>query len=168
MNGVCIKGCGRPALSGRSRCAVCLERHRADHRRYYNQRVLRGQCPSCAKNAEVGIFCFTHWLKNVGVPHGLGNRKGIAVLQQLWVEQKGCCAVTGEVLVPGATASLDHVVPKSRGGDSSKKNLRWVLLRINQIKWDMTHEEFVETCRKVVRAADAALVQTSEQMARSN
>jgi 5-methylcytosine-specific restriction endonuclease McrA len=106
------------------------------------------------KRAEVGIFCLDHWFKNVWVPHGLGSKKGIVLLKEIWDEQKGRCAVTGEVLIPGSTASLDHIIPKSRGGSSSKENLRWVLLRINQIKWDMTHDEFVATCRMVVREQD--------------
>ncbi|MHB8815783.1 MAG: HNH endonuclease, partial [Steroidobacteraceae bacterium] len=96
----------------------------------------------------------THWFKNVGAPHGLGNKVGVEVLRALWDEQRGRCAVTGDVLIPGVTASIDHIIPKSRGGSSNKGNLRWVLFRINQIKWDMTHDEFVATCRKVVRIQD--------------
>lgn len=110
----------------------------------------------------------THWFKNVGVPHGLGSKRGIEILRSLWDEQRGRCAVTGEVLVPGSTASIDHIIPKSRGGSSDGSNLRWVLLRVNQIKWDMTHDEFVDVCRAVVRAQDrrdhtapAALLQRS-------
>jgi len=162
---LCVKGCGKPTATSGRRCFVCLEKQRRDNRRYYAKRVARGQCPSCRKSAEVGIFCFKHWLKNVGVPHGLGNGKGIALLQRLWEEQKGQCAITGETLIPGATASIDHIIPKSRGGASVNGNLQWVLLQVNRIKWDMTNEEFVETCRKVVRAADR---RSNEQMARSN
>lgn len=100
------------------------------------------------------MFCLTHWFKNIGVSHGLGNKRGIALLRQLWNEQKGRCAVTGELLVPGITASIDHAIPKSKGGLSNKENLRWVLLNINRAKWDMTHDEFVEVCRLVVRTHD--------------
>jgi 5-methylcytosine-specific restriction endonuclease McrA len=121
------------------------------------------------RSASVGIFCFDHWLKNVGVSHGLGNKKGIALLKSLWEEQKGICAVTGEKLAPGSTASLDHIIPKSRGGASEKGNLRWVTLRVNQIKWDMTHEEFVEMCRTIVREQDRRLVQErADHTMRSN
>jgi hypothetical protein len=151
---LCIRGCGRPRTAGRARCAVCLEKQRASTRRCYNERAQRGQCVFCPKRATVGMFCRGHWFKNVGVPHGLGNKKGQALLQQLWEDQQGCCAVTGQAMSPGSTASLDHIIPKSRGGLSEKGNLRWVLLRINQMKWDMTHDEFVATCRVVVGASD--------------
>ena len=150
----CSKGCGRAPRRGRGRCAVCREKRSAASRRDYQYRALRGQCVYCKDSASVGLFCFTHWLKNLGVAHGLGNKKGIAILRALWDEQGGRCAVTGEVLIPGSTASIDHAIPKSRGGSSDKSNLRWVLLNINRIKWDMTHDEFVATCRKVIRAQD--------------
>lgn len=167
----CVQECGRHRAPGRIRCAECLLRRRSAGRRDYRDRVLRGQCVYCKTNATVGIFCFTHWLKNVGVPHGLGSKTGTALLQKLWDAQGGLCAVTGELLTPGANASLDHKRPKSRGGDNSEENLRWVLLRVNQSKWDMTDEEFVRMCRVVVRAHDqrvAAGTVRSEQTARSN
>lgn len=112
----------------------------------------------------------THWFKNVGVPHGIGNKKGIELLRSLWLEQGGLCAVTGERLVPGSTASIDHIIPKSKGGTSERGNLRWVLLRINQAKWDMTHDEFVAVCRQVVREQDRreAAKATENHSMRSN
>lgn len=149
----CTSGCQKAGGSG-GWCPSCRARRNASNKRNYHERIARGQCPCCSNSAEVGIFCFSHWLKNVGTSHGLGNKRGIALLRALWQEQQGRCAVTGAVLHPGSTASLDHVVPKSRGGSNEKSNLRWVLLRINQCKWDMTHEEFVLMCRTVAREQD--------------
>lgn len=151
---LCKKSCGREVLTGFASCAVCLEKSRVAGRKDYYARAARGQCVYCQDRAEVGMFCLTHWFKNIGVSHGLGNKRGIALLRQLWNEQKGRCAVTGELLVPGITASIDHAIPKSKGGLSNKENLRWVLLNINRAKWDMTHDEFVEVCRLVVRTHD--------------
>lgn len=164
----CGRGCGRACVPGKSRCAVCLEKQRVSNRRLYNARAQCGQCVFCMKGAVVGMFCFDHWFKNVGVPHGLGNKKGQAILHALWEEQKGRCAVTGEFLTPGATASLDHIIPKSRGGSSEKSNLRWVLLSVNRSKWDMTHEEFVAVCRAVVREQDRQAKASNDVSMRSN
>lgn len=167
----CAMGCGRERAPGCKRCEACLKKKRGWDRGLYQARAQRGQCTCCMASAEVGLFCFDHWLKNVGNAHGLGNKKGIALLKQLWEEQGGRCAVTGEPLIPGATASIDHAIPKSRGGDSRKENLRWVLLQVNHIKWDMTHEEFLATCRLVVRAherRDAAKELEQQLLARSN
>lgn len=151
----CVSGCQRQNGRRVGWCTACTERRNATSRNLYLERVSRGQCPYCTQAAKVGIFCFDHWFKNVGSPHGLGSKKGAALLKELWEEQQGRCAVTGKTLQPGSTASIDHIIPKSRGGTSDKSNLRWVLLRINQCKWDMTHEEFIEMCQEVARVHQA-------------
>lgn len=150
----CVSGCQRTGNSRLSWCLACRSRRNLQSKKTYHERVARGQCPYCTDAASIGIFCQTHWFKNVGVSHGLGSKRGVELLKNLWEEQHGRCAVTGVKLTPGFNASIDHITPKSRGGSSDKSNLRWVLLRINQCKWDMTHEEFVEVCRLVVRTQE--------------
>lgn len=162
---LCIRNCGRPPIPGRRRCAPCLDKQREENKRNYKSRVERGQCVFCQGSATVGIFCFIHWLKNVGVPHGLGSKRGIATLRKLWEKQQGKCALTGENLVPGNNASIDHIIPKSRGGESVEGNLQWVLLSVNRIKWDMTREELLNVCRKIIKAQDAKEVSDSVEVA---
>jgi hypothetical protein len=41
----CITGCGSIRAAGRSRCVECLEKQRVANRRFYNERIQRGQCP---------------------------------------------------------------------------------------------------------------------------
>jgi hypothetical protein len=65
------------------------------------------------------------------------------------------CALTGWPLEYGKTASIDHIIPKSRGGDSTLRNLRWVDKRVNFAKRDLSDEEFIVLCRAVVAYADA-------------
>ena len=135
-----------------SRCDVCREKLRAN----YRFRVKNGGCVVCKDPATAGAFCFRHWLKNIGHPYGLNFKNGgLGMIEQLWTEQQGLCAVTGTELIPGHSASLDHLIPQSKGGPSTKENLRWVLLEINRAKMDLTHEQFVQMCRDVVAAADA-------------
>lgn len=146
------KDCKRERASGRVRCHVCLERLR----RKYHERIANGQCEVCGEPAITRIFCREHWFKNIGRSHSLTKRNGgLGMIAQLWEEQQGRCAVTGDILTPGVDASLDHIIPVSRGGPSTKTNLRWVLLEINHCKWDLTHEEFVQVCRKVIAATDS-------------
>lgn len=59
------------------------------------------------------------------------------------------CAISGRRLTP-ETASLDHIVPLSKGGAHDMSNLWLVDHRINLAKGTMTFEEFVEMCREVV------------------
>ncbi len=130
---------------------------RADYRR----RVVSGQCVFCKQKATAGTFCFDHWLKNIGNPYKLTKRNGgIEILKSIWETQNGRCAVLGVPLIPGVNASLDHIVPLSKGGTSTKENLRWVLLEINRAKGELTHQQFVEMCRSVVLASSPLPTET--------
>lgn len=151
--GLCNRACSRPRLNGYKCCAECLNKKRVENRAMYHDRLQRGQCPKCHQAAAAGSYCFDHWVQNIGNAHGLGNKNGIKLLRDIWEEQKGVCAVTGTALVPGGNASIDHNIPKSRGGTNDRSNLRWVLLRVNQLKWDMTHEELLDMCRLIVATA---------------
>jgi len=72
------------------------------------------------------------------------------MLELLWEKQRGLCALTGESLIMGESASIDHIVPQSRGGDHSADNLQWVSLRVNQAKNNLTQDEFIALCGRVV------------------
>ena len=71
-------------------------------------------------------------------------------MRALFREQGGCCAYTGLPLVLGDTSSVDHRTPISRGGLHVIENLQWVSRAVNIMKADMTHEEFLDTCRAIV------------------
>lgn len=140
------RDCRKPLLSGTGRCDACKLKLREEYARH----VRAGVCVKCRKPAVAGAFCLDHWLLNLGRPHGLTRKGGgLQLLKELWEGQNGRCAVTGEVLVPGVNASLDHIVPRSRGGSSDRSNLQWVTSQVNHMKWDLTHEEFVAMCAKV-------------------
>lgn len=145
--GVC-RYCGRETYRETTRCTQC----RAGIRALYREKLEAGICVHCKQASVAGAFCLFHWFKNIGGPHGLGTKNGgILILQQLWEEQKGRCAVTNSALTPGVNASLDHIIPRSKGGRSTKENLRWVLLAVNRAKHDMLHEEFIELCLQIVK-----------------
>lgn len=62
------------------------------------------------------------------------------------------CYLTGEPidLLKPETYSLDHVIPLSRGGKSSLENCELIKADINQAKWNMTPEEFLLLCKRVI------------------
>lgn len=62
------------------------------------------------------------------------------------------CYLTGEKidLSKPETYSLDHKIPISRGGSSSLENLAISKIEINQAKYNMTPEEFLDLCNRVV------------------
>lgn len=70
-------------------------------------------------------------------------------LRQMVERQGFRCAYSGRELTP-ETASVDHVIPVSRGGSLGIENLAIVHEEINTAKSSMTLEEFVQVCRDVV------------------
>ncbi len=67
--------------------------------------------------------------------------------------QTYCCALTGWELTPH-TASLDHRLPVSRGGQHTVANAQVLHEDVNRAKGTLTNEEFIELCRAVVQHAD--------------
>lgn len=64
------------------------------------------------------------------------------------------CAVSGAELTPD-TATVDHIVPLSRGGPHGLANLHVVHKQIQKAKGSMTLPDFVTLCRSVVAHADS-------------
>jgi hypothetical protein len=70
-------------------------------------------------------------------------------IQRKFLDQGGCCALTGEELyfVPIKTASLDRI-------DSNVgyciENIQWVLKDVNKMKNNIPEERFIEICMKIV------------------
>ena len=69
---------------------------------------------------------------------------------QTLVEKQGYrCALTGRSLDPD-TASVDHVVPLSRGGVNRMSNVQVLHIDVNKAKGAMTTDEFIDLCKEVV------------------
>lgn len=62
------------------------------------------------------------------------------------------CYLTGEAidLTKPETYSLDHIIPRSKGGDNSLSNCGLATREVNQAKSDLTPEEFKALCMKVI------------------
>lgn len=68
--------------------------------------------------------------------------------------QQHRCALTGRPLTP-ETASLDHIVPVSCGGEHVLENAQVLHKDVNRAKTTMSNEEFIELCTEVVDHASA-------------
>jgi 5-methylcytosine-specific restriction endonuclease McrA len=63
------------------------------------------------------------------------------------------CALSGVDLDPDS-ASLDHIIPVSKGGSyDSADNLQIVTMEINRMKGALMNDEFVDLCRTVYKNA---------------
>ena len=84
-----------------------------------------------------------------------GPRISVSVndIMGLLERQNFRCALTGRKLLP-TSASLDHIHPVSRDGESSIDNAQVLDSAVNRAKNTMTNDEFIAMCRQVVRHAD--------------
>jgi hypothetical protein len=55
----------------------------------------------------------------------------------------------------GPNASLDHIIPMSKGGSVEIDNLQWIVWWANNMKSDHITDQFVEYCRIIVEFHDA-------------
>jgi 5-methylcytosine-specific restriction endonuclease McrA len=62
------------------------------------------------------------------------------------------CYLTGEKidLSKSSTYQLDHIVPRTLGGDNSLENLGLCISKANMAKTDMPLEEFFSLCRRIL------------------
>lgn len=60
------------------------------------------------------------------------------------------CALSGVEMHPD-DASIDHVVPLSKGGDHSMCNMAIIHMAVNRMKGEMDHAEFVRWCTLIAR-----------------
>lgn len=114
------------------------------------------------RNQALGMFCagrradfvgYVAWLVSerhkprAAAYQGPITSRGVLELVE---RQEYRCALTGRRLEP-TTASLDHVVPLSRGGRHEMENAQVLHKMVNRAKGAMTNEEFIEMCFEVVQ-----------------
>jgi hypothetical protein len=102
----------------------------------------------CGATATVGRVCLKHWARIMAHRHLLNAKLGTGLLVRMEL-QTWRCAYSGEELVPGVNASLDHRIPVSQGGARTLDNVQWVSLQINRMKADLSEDEFIAACCRV-------------------
>lgn len=72
--------------------------------------------------------------------------------EQLLSKNSGICYLTGRSLDLSDSSSyrLDHIIPKSKGGDNSLDNCELTCTQANTAKNDMSLDEFIKLCKDVL------------------
>jgi hypothetical protein len=101
----------------------------------------------CKPHAPVFAAIKRHGLTVEGVSQSTRFRGGItSEMRARIIERDGyICVYSNEVIVP-EEVEIDHVVPRSRGGDNSPGNLVVASRKMNSAKWDKDLEDF---CREM-------------------
>lgn len=139
--------------------------------------VADGTCTRCAcKPADAGQRCRICFFRMTAGRLLKDPNRG-SELDALWEKQRGLCALTGRPLIlcadsqsgrnprarrlasgsswSATSASLDHIVPRSRGGSDDIGNLRWVADIVNRMKLDQLDDELLSMCRELLTASEA-------------
>lgn len=127
---------------------------RAFHMKRRAAYVSAGRCAQCGAPRDAGsdMYCRMHILK-LAAYRWLDNVTLWRELDDLLKKQGERCAYTGEPLLLGQNASLDHKIPRSRGGANVIDNVQWLSWTANRCKTDLTHDEFVALCATVASKA---------------
>ncbi len=145
QHGVCTEdGCGLPVVPGFVRCA---KHHAVMQQSTLKTRQTRRDAGLCVRCGSVphtlhSQQCEGCHLKSMS-NELWGTRKRWQDLLDLFDSQRGRCRYTGWLLTIGLNASVDHIIPTSKGGTDDLANLQWVDLAINKMKLDHDEADFL-------------------------
>jgi 5-methylcytosine-specific restriction endonuclease McrA len=136
QKGLCTR-CGKPKVEGKIICKDCSNKN-CEKRK---TRKEAGICHSCGKvaikNKSRCAECFMKAMaKRVGTT--------TEILKEIWNKQNGVCAYSGRKLIIGVNVSVDHKIPKSKGGNNDPSNLQFVHRMINVAKYNLLESEFFQ------------------------
>lgn len=149
-DGLCRRCLTKKAKSGYKWCEDCSILRRKEHAEYENQKILDGCCTRCGKKkAPNGSKrCGMCVIKNTSFRY-TGTMNNWKLLATIFLRQNKTCPYSGRLLTLGVNASLDHIVPRSMGGDNSVANLEWLDKDINTMKSSMNKEEFIALIKQM-------------------
>lgn len=120
-----------------------------------------GVCITCGKERIPNqVYCLYHKimsnLKNIRrrakLPNDISTGHIATALEKMYLAHP-YCPYTGEKFELGFNVNLDHKIPIYQRPDLGLdiNNLQWVSKKYNMVKGDMTHEELLEFCRKLLK-----------------
>jgi hypothetical protein len=145
--GVCL-GCGRPRDSEKVRCESCLAKTRKDMSRRYARLAGNGKCFFCQNPFAGGVVCpdcnrkayeRADRLKMILKDHRRKARlkAGGVLLPEEWLALLGFCGSTCLRCLakePDVQITIDHIVPISRNGANTIRNVQPLCSRCNKSK----------------------------------
>jgi hypothetical protein len=146
---LCIS-CGKNPLHSSKHCKDCLDRFTANRKVKKETFLAKNLCSRCGKQEIVkgNTRCTVCILKHMAWNHMKDGSKWID-LKNIFEKQNGMCPYTGRQIQIGVDAELDHIVPVAKGGTSEFENYQWVYNKINMMKLDQMHKDFLCLIKEV-------------------
>ncbi len=145
--GLCLK-CGKNfPIPNKNLCEKCNEDMHERSRRKYQKDKSNGDY-HCGYKAIIKGNCVSCWFDQIA-RNATGSRLNGVYLAEKFEEQKHLCYYTNKIMIPGVNASIDHKIPRKRGGSDDLINLVWCDFNVNMQKRDLTEKEFIEQCKLV-------------------
>jgi 5-methylcytosine-specific restriction endonuclease McrA len=172
---LCVK-CGlETPKSGKKTCFNCILAWKTSFKKKIEERKAKGLCIRCGRvKADKRLFqCLSCNREKARSrkSHGFFYRRAkylaaatsrkhftkslvkakelAAQLEEIWNKQNGICSLSGRKLNT-ENSEIDHIKPRSRGGKTEKKNLRFLHADVNQAKRSLTDSAFFKLCREVL------------------
>ena len=136
-------------------CKLCTIKVTSKSRKKcHHKRLEKGLCRICGKSRlkNSKSYCEFHYIDSL-TRNAMGYRsKEVALrLYDKLYSQNFICPYTGEKLILGVNAWMDHILPRSRFPSqiTSLDNLQWVSKKANLAKHNLTKDEFISFCKVV-------------------
>ncbi len=144
-------GCDRP-IEKNARCHECRNKAAAITRGYRIRRLENGCCEHCGYDVggrkKVCDSCCCRKLAQIHT----GDRNNWPLLMSLFDSQDRRCAYTGIPIEIGVNASIDHIVPRSKGGSDKIENFQWVHLCMNVLRRNQDEDVFINILEEFLGA----------------
>lgn len=145
--GLCIE-CANPSKG--LRCDECNKRRSKLKKINYDKWKAENKCIQCGSTTIADKnFCEICYFKRIAHKR-LGSSKYHHNIKSLFEKQNGRCALTGDD-ISFHNMELDHIIPTSKNGGNEISNVRWVTKESNRLKQNLTDEELVVLCNKIIQ-----------------
>jgi hypothetical protein len=160
-DGLCVR-CGKNYPENcKSSCDNCIKQKYEQSIILKEKRLEIDMCTQCGKKSacEGKKRCKLCIFKNI-CRKATGSTRNSKHLAKKIQDQNFTCPYTGIKLIVGVNASLDHIVPKSKGGSNNVENLEWIDLNVNLLKGARTKDDFMEIWKFLVKSGARHLYET--------
>ncbi|MHA2341934.1 MAG: HNH endonuclease domain-containing protein [Candidatus Hodarchaeales archaeon] len=148
-----LKASGLCACCGKRSCKTVLCNNcRSVIKARVEKLKKQGFCIECGKQESLKNHnkCYKCYFVDITKRLGGRNKQLASKLQNKFEQQNAKCFYSEKMLILGDNASVEHVLPRSRGGDNNIDNLVWVDKNINFMKHNLTHAEFIGFCKFII------------------